>query len=222
VLVLREHRVCVLGLRLVPFSAREFGCTSRSARRVGRGPHRRHGSGARAGHREVAADSFGEVVGRKPSRETIAPCWRSLDPSARSQLLPRWPRPVIHEEAGLCQGHGVRGIGRLAAGGGGGFDGDASGGVSGRPERASMRTLCALSWQTYMWCGLGACDRSTCGVCARAAKPVDEIKRRRFAEAASAGRPGRRRGVSRGRDQPQRGAQAPPPVRRSNGSARSL
>ena len=32
---------------------------------------------------------------------------------------------VIHEEAGLSQGHGLRGFGRLAAGGGGGWCGDA-------------------------------------------------------------------------------------------------
>src|SRR5262249_29302421 len=32
---------------------------------------------------------------------------------------------VIHEEAGLCQGHGLRGVGRLAAGGGSGCCGDA-------------------------------------------------------------------------------------------------
>ena len=35
------------------------------------------------------------------------------------------PRPVIHEEAGLCQGHGLREVGRFAVGGGSGCGGDA-------------------------------------------------------------------------------------------------
>ena len=62
-------------------------------------------------------------------------CWPRLRPLSPGPLPRPAPRPrrlppllrmkVIHEEAGLSQGHGLRGVGRLAAGGGGGWCGDA-------------------------------------------------------------------------------------------------